>query len=203
MVFSAPGLCAGRNKYWKPLGSRSLGDWKCRQFNHNGNRSHMIRHVRMKVIVFMRFARFNMMKMIWNLNCWSGSHSQWPVFVWAPHPEGLANSGSANNDIWCQIFLWQMQQFEDWYHSTHFAEYLNKVCTSHALQDALLSLGLTSPSLFVSWLFHDSDQVCWVVWKKNQFHFLPFQSYTPVMAGPVAAFDSSSYYKVSQLPVSK
>lgn len=46
-------------------------------------------------------------------------------------------------------------------------------------QDALLSLGLTNPNLFVSWLFHDSDQ-----------------SYTPVMAGPVAAFDSSSYYKV-------
>ena len=64
MIFSAPGLCAGRNKYWKPLGSRSLGDWKCRRFNHNGYLSHMIRHVRMKVIVFMRFARFNMMKMI-------------------------------------------------------------------------------------------------------------------------------------------
>ena len=33
--------------------------------------------------------------------------------------------------------------------------------------------------MFASWLFYDSDQ-----------------SYTPVIAGPVANFDSSSYYKI-------
>jgi len=46
-------------------------------------------------------------------------------------------------------------------------------------QEALISLGMPEPKIFVSWLFYDSDQ-----------------SYTPVMPGPVAAFDSSSYYKV-------
>ena len=48
-------------------------------------------------------------------------------------------------------------------------------------QEALLSLGLAEPSIFVSWLFHDSDQ-----------------SYTPVLPGPMAHFDSSSYYKVTE-----
>ena len=46
-------------------------------------------------------------------------------------------------------------------------------------QEALLSLGLPQPRIFVSWLFYDSAQ-----------------SYTPVMPGPVANFASSSYYKV-------
>ena len=57
-----------------------------------------------------------------------------------------------------------------------FEIHVQKVTLS---QDILLLIGIPEPRLFVSWLFYDSDQ-----------------SYTPVLPGPVAVFDSSSYYKI-------
>ena len=57
-----------------------------------------------------------------------------------------------------------------------FEIHVQRVTLSH---DLLLVVGIPEPKFFVSWLFYDSDQ-----------------SYTPVLQGPVAVFDSSSYYKI-------
>ena len=46
-------------------------------------------------------------------------------------------------------------------------------------ENILTMLGVAEPKVFLSWLFYDSDQ-----------------SYSPVLQGPTAVFNSSSYYKV-------
>ena len=49
-----------------------------------------------------------------------------------------------------------------------------------SLQENILTMmGIAEPKIFLSWLFYDSDQ-----------------SYTPVLQGPTAVFNSSSYYKI-------
>ena len=46
-------------------------------------------------------------------------------------------------------------------------------------ENVLMMIGLSEPRLFLSWVFYDSDQ-----------------SYSPVLQGPTAFYNSSSYYKV-------
>ena len=46
-------------------------------------------------------------------------------------------------------------------------------------ENILTTMGIAEPKVFLSWLFYDSDQ-----------------SYTPVLQGPTAVFNSSSYYKI-------
>ena len=64
-------------------------------------------------------------------------------------------------------------------------------------QELLLQLGIPEPRLFVSWLFYDSDQsytpVLQVTNQRSVFHDnQPIKT----LQGPLAIFDSSSYYKI-------
>ena len=116
----------------------------------------------------------------------SGTYSQRPVLVWGSHTEGLTHSGEV---------VWKVLGMDTILH----------IFKDIVFQDALLSLGLTNPNLFVSWLFHDSDQVRMVWSNILHFHFwtVLIRQSKPALISPIRPSWLGPWQRLTQAVITR